>query len=164
MLKITLAAALIAATAAHGQVQGPLSRTPLATGTFAITNVHVIPMTRDTVIRDATVIVRDGRIAEVGSVRSVRVSANMRRNDARGGFLIPGLADMHTHLYSDGAVPDSAAPAELGFLLANGITTVRLMAGTAEQLALRGGVMRGAVVGPQLWLASPMFANQPGDN
>ena len=164
MLKITLAAVLIAATAAHGEVQGPLSRTPLATGTFAITNVHVIPMTGDTVIRDATVIVRDGRIAEVGSARSVRVSASVRRIDARGGFLIPGLADMHTHLYSDGAVPDSAAADELGFLLANGITTVRLMAGTAEQLALRADVMRGAVLGPQLWLASPMFANQPGDN
>jgi imidazolonepropionase-like amidohydrolase/sugar lactone lactonase YvrE len=159
-----LVATLLCATAGNAQVSGPKSRTPLARGTFAITNVNVLPMTRDTVIQNAVVIVRDGRIATVGAAAAVRIPANTRRIDGGGGYLLPGFADMHTHLYSDGVVPDSAAPAELGVLIANGITTVRLMAGTPEQLALRTRVLRGEVAGPQLWLASPMFANREGDN
>src|SRR5687767_10090371 len=45
------------------------SRGALSRGTIAITNVNVVPMTTDSVIRDATVIVRDGRIVAVGPSR-----------------------------------------------------------------------------------------------
>ena len=142
---------------------GEPSRGALARGTVAITGVHVITMADERVVRDATVLVRDGRIAEVG--RNVKVPAGARRIDGRGKYLIPGLADMHTHLFSDGdAVPDSAGPAELGVMLANGITAARLMIGTPEQLVLRRQVKEGAVVGPQLWVASPHFASEPSDN
>ena len=58
--------------------------------------------------------VRDGRIAEIGPSRNVRVPAGARRVDGRGKYLIPGLADMHTHLYSDGAVPDSVGAVRAG--------------------------------------------------
>lgn len=136
------------------------SRTPLARGTWAITGATVIPMTTDTVLRDATVLVRDGRIAEIGPSRSVRVPGGARRIDGRGRFVIPGLSDMHAHLYSDGETPDSAAPYELGVMLANGITMTRFMMGTPEQLALRADVIAGRVLGPQLWLASPEFAGR----
>ena len=70
---------LVAISAAAAQA--PASRGALATGTYAITDVAVVPMTSDTVIRDATVIVRDGRIAEVGPSRGVRVPADVRRVD-----------------------------------------------------------------------------------
>ena len=69
-------------------------------------------------------LVRDGRIAAIGPSRSVRVPAGARRIDGRGKYLIPGLADMHTHLFSDDAVPDSVAPDELGVMVANGVTTI----------------------------------------
>lgn len=145
-------------TAAWNDLQG--SRAALATGTLAITHVTLIPMSRDTVLRDATVIVRDGRIAAVGPASGLDVPAGARRIDGRGKYLIPGLADMHAHLFADGDAPDSVAPYELGAMLANGITATRLMMGTAEQLALRSAVRRGAVGGPQLWLASPEFAGR----
>ena len=54
---------MILAALAAPSVEGQSSRGALARGTIAITSVNVVPMTRDTVIRDATVIVRDGRIA-----------------------------------------------------------------------------------------------------
>lgn len=154
-LSITLAVTAAATTAAPAQTRGALAQ-----GTLAITGVNVVPMTRDTVLRDVTVLVRDGRIAEIGSGRSVRVPADARRVDGRGRYLIPGLADMHTHLYSDGDTPDSVAPDELGIMLANGVTTTRLMMGTPEQIALRAAVQSGRVLGPQLWLASPEFAGR----
>jgi hypothetical protein len=66
----------------------------------------------------------------------------------------------HAHLYADGTLPASVAPAELGVMLANGVTAVRLMSGHAAQLELRDQVMKGALLGPQLWVSGPMFANR----
>ena len=140
------------------------SRGALAPGTFAITHVTVIPMSADTAIAGATVVVRDGRIAEIGPARQVRVPAGARRVDGRGKYLIPGLADMHTHLYSDGEIPDSVAKYELGVMVANGVTATRIMIGTPEHLVLRREVEAGRVVGPQLWVASPQFTGKADAN
>jgi imidazolonepropionase-like amidohydrolase len=145
-------------------VHGQASRAALTSGTLAITNVTVIPMTRDTVIRDATIVVREGRITEVGATRNVRVPPGARLMDGRGKYLIPGLADMHTHLYSDGEVPDSLAKYELGVMAANGVTATRFMIGTREHFTLRREVEAGRIVGPQLWLASPQLTGQKDVN
>ncbi|HEU0298760.1 MAG TPA: hypothetical protein VFR37_04880, partial [Longimicrobium sp.] len=79
----------------------------------AFTHVSVIPMDRERVLADQTVLVRGGRIVSIGPAASAQVPVDARRVDGTGKFLIPGLADMHAHLFSDGAVPDSVAPDEL---------------------------------------------------
>jgi imidazolonepropionase-like amidohydrolase/glyoxylase-like metal-dependent hydrolase (beta-lactamase superfamily II) len=150
--------------AAAAQQPAAASRSALAAGVTAIMGVSVIPMTRDTVLRDQTVLVRDGRIADVGPSGRVRVPQGARRIDGRGRYLVPGLADMHTHLFSDDQVHDSAGAAELGVMLATGLTAVRLMIGTPEHLALRREVEAGRVAGPQLFIASPQFTGAAGDN
>jgi imidazolonepropionase-like amidohydrolase len=71
---------------------------------------------------------------------------------------------MHTHLFSDDAVADSIAPDELGVMVANGVTAIRLMIGTPEHLVLRRDIIAGRTLGPQLWVASPQFAGKPYDN
>ena len=147
-----------------GAAPAQTSRSALASGTWAITDVAVIPMTSDTVLRGSTVVVRDGRIVEVGPSARVAVPSGARRIDGRGRFLIPGLSDMHAHLYSDAQAPDSVAPDELAVMLANGITTVRLMIGTPEHLALRREIIAGRLTGPQLWVASPQFAGRQYEN
>src|SRR5687768_775476 len=76
------------------------ARGALARGTLAVTDVHVVPMTADTVLRGHTVLVRDGRVVAVGPAARVRVPAGARTIDGRGKWLIPGLADMHTQLFS----------------------------------------------------------------
>ncbi len=144
--------------------QGQASRGALAAGTYAITDVAVVPMTRDTVLRDATVLVRDGRIVAVGAARNVQVPAGAQRVDGRGKYLIPGLADMHAHLYSDGDTPDSLAKYELGVMVANGVTATRFMIGTREHFGLRREVEGGRIVGPQLWIASPQFTGKEDVN
>jgi imidazolonepropionase-like amidohydrolase len=146
------------------QAVAQASRTALARGTFAITGVSVVPMTSDTVLTETTVVVRDGRIASIGPSRSVALPKGARRIDGRGRYLIPGLVDMHTHLYSDDEVPDSVAPYELGVMVANGVTTARLMIGTPEHLLLRRELIAGRIVGPQLWVASPQFTGEEGTN
>jgi imidazolonepropionase-like amidohydrolase len=72
---------------------------------------------------------------------------------------------MHVHLLSDGdEVHDSAGPAELGVMLANGVTAARLMIGTPEQLALRRDVAAGRILGSQLWVASPQLTGRVSEN
>lgn len=137
-----------------------LTSSAAAQEVVAFTNVSVIPMDRERVLPHQTVLVRDGRIVAVGPAASVQVPADARRIDGAGKFLIPGLADMHAHLLSDAAVPDSVAPDELRIMLANGVTTARLMIGTPEQFPLRARVASGQIPGPTLYLASPQFAGR----
>jgi imidazolonepropionase-like amidohydrolase len=162
MRLVVIVSILLVAAVAPASSQG--SRGALTQGSFAITGVNVIPMSADTVFRNATVLVQNGRIAAVGPARSVRVPSGTRTIDGTGKYLIPGLADMHAHLYSDGEVADSLAPYELAVFLANGITTARMMIGTPEHFALRRGIEAGRILGPQLWIASPELTGRPADH
>lgn len=166
-LPIALAACLttiLLVAAPNLPLRAQPSRGALARGELVITNVNVVPMTRDTVLANQTIVIRDGRIAAIGVAGQVGGSAGSRRVDGGGRYVIPGLADMHTHLFSDGDVADSVAPYELGVMLALGVTTARLMIGTAEQLVLRRQVASGEIAGPQLWVASPHLTGRNDAN
>src|SRR5688572_14582317 len=77
--------------------------------TVAFVNVNVIPMDRERVLRNQTVIVRDGVIAEIGEAKRIKVPTGAQQIDGSGKFLIPGLSDMHVHLFSDDEFPDALA-------------------------------------------------------
>jgi hypothetical protein len=67
-----------------------------------------------------TIVVRDGRIAEVG--RSVRPPEGARIVDARGRIVTPGLIDVRVHLPA-GATDDALARVMAGYLYA-GVTSI----------------------------------------
>ena len=128
---------------------------------IVITGVSVIPMDRERLLPDQTVVVRGGRIAAIGPQTSVTIPAGAQRIDGAGKFLIPGLADMHAHLQSDfGYLADSLAADELMVMLANGVTTARIMIGRPLHLALRDSVNRGRLASPALILGSPQLAGR----
>ena len=122
--------------------------------------VHVLPMDQERVLENVTVVVRNGVISEIGPVGNVTFPAGSLQIDARGKYLIPGLIDMHTHLFSDYEFPDSLAKDELAIMLANGITSIRLMIGTPEQLVLREQVAKGGLHGPRMYVASPQISGR----
>jgi imidazolonepropionase-like amidohydrolase len=130
-------------------------------GAVAFTGVNVIPMDRERVLTNQTVIVRDGIIAEIGPIGKVKLPKGAQQIDARGKFLIPGLTDMHAHLLSDEALPDSLAGDELKIMVANGVTTIRLMIGTPEHLVLRKQGAAREIVAPTIYAASPQFSGRP---
>ena len=157
MKKKTLALLLLLLSltpAGPARAQGPSPRVT------AFEHVNVIPMDRERVLRDQTVVVRDGLISEVGDARRVRVPQGALRIDGRGKYLLPGLVDMHTHLFSDDDFPEELAGDELALMLANGVTTIRLMIGTPEHLAMRREVEAGRLLGPTLYVASPQLAGR----
>ena len=66
--------------------------------TIAFVHAAVVPMDRERVLRDQTVVVIDGRIAALGPASKVKVPAKAVRIDARGRYLLPALSDMHVHV------------------------------------------------------------------
>ncbi|HJW37928.1 MAG TPA: amidohydrolase family protein [Candidatus Udaeobacter sp.] len=71
-----------------------------------IQNVTVISPERSAPLAHAVVVVRDGRIAEVGT--DLVAGAHAKQIDGRGGFLIPGLTDSHVHVGNMGPLDDDA--------------------------------------------------------
>ena len=65
--------------------------------TVAFTNVNVIPMDRERVLANQTVVVKNGLIVEIGDTKKVKLPKDALRIDGTGKYLIPGLVDMHTH-------------------------------------------------------------------
>jgi len=130
----------------------------------AFTNVNVIPMTSDVVLKDQTVVVSNGVISLIAPADNVEFDKEAELIDGRGKFLVPGLAEMHGH------VPPTDPPANaprymnmtyventLFLYTAAGITTVRGMLGWPNQLQLKEKVASGEMVGPHLYLAGPSF-------
>lgn len=139
---------------------------PAYTQTTAFVSVNVIPMDRERVVANQTVIVRNGLIAEIGDAGKIKPPKDAVIVDGKGKYLIPGLVDMHTHLLSDGPeYPDSIAHDELRVMVANGVTTVRFMIGTPELLQYRGQSANGEINAPTIWVASPhLTGREQGNN
>src|SRR5690606_8771226 len=91
---ITVAAALALAVGAQSQV-------------VVFDDVNVLPMDRNRVLERRTVVIRDGRIVEIGAAGNVTVPDGAVRVAAGGKYLMPGLAEMHGHL------PSPESPREL---------------------------------------------------
>jgi imidazolonepropionase-like amidohydrolase len=118
---------------------------PLYTGTFALIGGLVIDGTDRGAIRNAVVVIRDGRIAAVGPAASVTVPRGVRVVDVRGKTIIPGLWDAHAHASQVDWAP---------VYLASGVTTIRDMGGEeAFLVAVRDAIASGEALGPRYLLA-----------
>jgi imidazolonepropionase-like amidohydrolase len=145
---LTAATALTALTAAPAAAQT----------VTAFEHVTVIPMDRERVLENQTVVIRDGRVAALGPAGSVPVPAGAVRVAAAGKYLIPGLAEMHAHIPGPGAAGTSGASYQgnvLFLYVAAGVTTVRGMLGQPSHLDLRRRVEAGELVGPRIWTSGP---------
>lgn len=127
-----------------------------AAATTAFVGATILPMDRDRVLENHTVLVRGDRIVEVGPAASVTVPAGAQRIDARGKYIIPGLAEMHGHVPPPNA-PTAFIDDVLFLYVSNGITTVRGMLGAPNQLELRRRANSGEMIAPTLYLAGPSF-------
>lgn len=121
----------------------------------AFVNVNVVPFDRERILPAQTVIVRDGRIAEIGPAEKTKVPAGALQIDGRGKYLMPGLADMHVHLFAGAGQPDDLTSQQFQLFLANGVTTIRNMIGKPEHVVLRDRVAKGELLGPTIYTAGP---------
>jgi imidazolonepropionase-like amidohydrolase len=119
---------------------------------IAFVDVDLVPMDREQILHHQTVIVRRGRIDQVGETAEVRIPQDAARVEGRGRYLMPGLTDMHTHVWEEAA---------LLLFIANGVTTVRNMWGSHRQLAWRDRIAKGTMVGPTIFTAGPLLDGSP---
>jgi imidazolonepropionase-like amidohydrolase len=126
---------------------------PLRTGAYAMTGATVIDGTGGAPIANGVVVVRDGRIADVGPRSSVSVPAGVATVDVSGRTIVPGLWDMHTHVTQIEWAP---------VYLAAGVTTVRDMGNEFEFIVpLRDAIASGRAIGPRVLLAGLVDGGGP---
>ena len=121
----------------HGQGTTP--------GVVAIRNATILTVTRGT-IANGTVLIREGKIAAVGT--NVQIPAGADVYDATGKFVSPGIIDCHSHIANDAinegtiavssmtGMEDVLNPTDIDIYrdLAGGTTTANILHGSANPI------------------------------
>jgi imidazolonepropionase-like amidohydrolase len=169
LLTATLPWLLVASSAV---AQTPAA--PAEPADTVITAARLLDVRSGRYVDNPQLLVRDGRIVEVGRVGDA-APANAERIELAGLTLLPGLIDMHVHLDSDPsyggytglqfndrfwsmiAVPNAQKTLMAGF------TTVRNVGADAwNDVGLRQAIDAGKVVGPRIVTAGHSFGATGG--
>jgi imidazolonepropionase-like amidohydrolase len=145
--------AALGVTAACGSKEGAGSAIAhrAEAGDVAIVGGTVVPMDREGALTGHTVLVRGETIVAVAPAGTVDVT-KATVLDASGQWVMPGLADMHVHLWSKD---------DLSLFLLNGVTTVRNLFGSPEHVRWRDAIAKGELAGPTLINAGPIIDGEP---
>lgn len=171
LLRASLAVALVAvAAAASASAKTPTLSKPVQAfvvhdePSIAITHVRVIDGTGAAPREDQTVLLREGRIAAIGT--NVALPAGTTRIDAHGRTLIPGLVGMHDHMFypapkvnpeaHDALYPEQGSSFPKLYL-AGGVTTIRTTGSTEPytDLELKKAIDAGLLPGPKMHTTGP---------
>lgn len=122
-----------------------VSREPVAGQAIvtAFVDVNVVPLDTERVLEGSTVIVEGDRIVTIGPVETVAVPEGAIVIEGSGGYLIPGLADMHFH--ADGR------PEAFMLAVAYGVTTVRNLNAGRRDFDVTRRIADGELVGPSVY-------------
>lgn len=153
-MKIKYCLPLVAYLTAVGWVG--LTQPQAQAAATAFVGVSVLPMDKDSVLENQTVVVRDGTILSLGRAGSVQIPSGAVRVEGKGKYLMPSLAEMHAHI-PGGKQPDSAIERTLFLYVANGVTTIRGMLGDPRHLTYRERAAKGEVVSPRIYTSGPSF-------
>ena len=144
-LRSSFAAFVLALTAG-----GALNAQTPALETVSIIHATVVDIASGKKLPDQTVLLQSERILSVSAFDSSNPPQG-RVIDAHGGFLIPGLWDMHVHIQDLEDLP---------LYVANGVTGVRLMFGSKHTPSLRAKIAS-APVAPQVIFGSAIVDGDP---
>lgn len=136
----------------------------LDTGTIAITGVTVIDGRGGAAKRGQTVVMRDGRIADVGA--RVKAPADAYVIDGSGKTIIPGFVGMHDHMFytAAGGHANQMSYTAPRLYLASGVTTIRTTGSRSPyaDINLRRAVDAGEVPGPRIHITTPYLTGGAG--
>jgi hypothetical protein len=121
---------------------------------IALVGINVIPMHKDGVIRNQTVLIENGVVKKILNQHEP-LDKSYREIDGKGKYLIPGLIDSHVHISLLGQAYDSYLETDL--FLANGVTSVRNMAGSPFILNITKPINNGKRIGPDIITTGPIY-------
>lgn len=128
------------------------SCTPKHKDRIALVGGNVISGAGDAVLRDAVVVVYQGRIETVAPREGFEIPKSAVEVDVTGRWIIPGLIDGHAH----------TERWALGRYVAAGVTSVRDLHGQGDSiLALKEEVSLGGEVAPRIYSAGAMIDGIP---
>jgi imidazolonepropionase-like amidohydrolase len=133
----------------------------------ALTHVRVIDGTGAAMRADQTLVIRDGNIAALGPTATVAVPAGAFVMDLAGKSIIPGLVQVHEHLFypTGPGVYANLAESFTRLYLAGGVTSMRTggnMNGYGE-LGVKRAIDAGTKPGPWIDATAP-YLEGPGLN
>ena len=144
---------------------------------LSLEDVTIIDGTNRPPLQNASILIRDGRVAAVGPNGTIPRPPQVETRHLPRRYVIPGLIDMHAHVTIFIAEEADGGPSEYRYdrrvsekvlqtLLAFGITTVRNPAAPAvEGVRLRDDVAAGRVTGPRIFTSGEAidhFRGRPG--
>jgi len=125
------------------------------TGTVVLRGARIITMKGDEVIPRGDVVVTNNRIVAVGAEGSVTVPAGARTIDVSGKTIMPGLVDVHAHMWPQWGV-HSPQPYMYTVNLAYGVTTTRdPQTSTSDVISYGDAVDVGQIIGPRIYTTGP---------
>jgi imidazolonepropionase-like amidohydrolase len=110
-------------------------------------------MDREQILTNQDVIVTDGKIVAIMPASTNMAEKNAIAIDAKGKYLLPGLAEMHAHMPPIDDIEPMKDVAKL-FVL-RGVTTIRGMLGHPRHLELREKIESGEIFGPRFITSGP---------
>ena len=130
---------------------------------IAIEGVAVVDVVRGEIVEPRTVVIADGRIAAIREPHAMTIPPEAVHVDGQGQYLMPGLVDMHVHLFNgaSGRLPNDWA---FPLFVANGVTGVRDMRTDPWEMSVvefwRFKAARGEIVAPRVLAAgAPVGGN-----
>ncbi|MEP7374985.1 MAG: amidohydrolase family protein [Chitinophagaceae bacterium] len=122
---------------------------------IVFSNVSIIPMDKNEVLPNRDVVVKNGIITAIAPTTKYKYSKDALVIDAKGKWLMPGLAEMHAHVPP---VDDIELMKDVVKLFAlKGVTTIRGMLGHPRHIELRSKIQSGEILGPRFITSGPSF-------
>jgi imidazolonepropionase-like amidohydrolase len=145
---------------------------PQTEAVLAIAGVQVLDGTSAPPIQDGVVVIEGNRIRAIGPRSELGIPPGARVIEAKGGTILPGLADLHGHStffipsprdFEDDALSALRASAILGQALDAGITLVRDSgARNTTAAALKRAIEEGYIEGPRFVICNNIVSSTGG--
>lgn len=126
-------------------------------------------------LQNSVIIVENERIKAVGQIGKLEIPKGAEVISTEGMSVLPGLWDMHVHLYINGhsdyphwdkkylkIAKDVIMPASAHQLLMAGITSARDLGGPLDaSINVRDRINKGEIPGPTMYMSGPFIQHEP---
>ena len=133
-------------------------------GTIAFKGARIITMKGDEVIENGTIIVTENKITDIGTADKVQIPAGAKVMDVTGKTIMPGIVDVHAHLWTfrQGLNPQK----EWNYFvnLAYGVTTTHDPSSNTEMVFSQSEMVKaGIMTGPRIFSTGTILYGADGD-